>query len=170
MQVSFLLNASKSTGSGDEKRRDSSRRITITVCSITVLYSTTVELRSSNRGERSEMSEEQEKGLGSGSPTVLSISYVSPYLGRADSRFSPTVGYTLDSIHIYIYERSELLIDDDGENSTQKNVRRRPPKLQLLANHIRTITCRRQWGPPSLHGSFRRASASIVHATAVGSV
>ena len=74
------------------------------------------------------------------------------------------------------YERSELLIDDDGEKSTQKNVRRhkksirrRPPKLQSLANHICAITCRRQWGPPSLHRSFRRVTASTVHA-AVGSV
>ena len=90
------------------------------------------------------------------------------------------------------YERSEFLIMVDGKNSTQEIVRRRRPRrvywpIIFLETTVRTIlpiysgardpsgerqraaSTPQQWGPPSLHKSFRRAIASTVHAAAVGS-
>ena len=74
------------------------------------------------------------------------------------------------------YERSELLIYDGKQNSTQKKgyAKKRPPSptavVQLLANHMLKDYCTYSsshifWG----QRSFQRAIAGSVHAAAMGS-
>ena len=98
---------------------------------------------------------------------------------------------------IFYYERSELLINGDGKKSTQgKSTQKKrtpsPSSLEILPASDSELCPRRssgvrlaytdpsgerqrapstpqQWGPPSLHRSFRRATASTAH-VAVGSV
>ena len=114
--------------------------------------------------------------------------------------------HTGDIITSHYYERSELLIDGDGEKvrkkkyakkSTQKKYEKKrapsPSSLEILPASDSELRLRRsssgvrlacrdpsgerqrarstpqQWGPPSLHRSFRRTTARSVHA-AVGSV
>ena len=102
--------------------------------------------------------------------------------------------YELMSSGKYNYHRSELLIDGDGKKSTQKKVRSSGVRLSSLeilpasdgkhrprrggvrlayrdpsGERQRAPSTPQQWSLPSLHRSFRRATASSVHAAAVES-
>ena len=111
--------------------------------------------------------------------------------------YRTALGHTL-TLTLSYYERSKLLlIDDDGEKSTQKNVHRHKKtsavdlqsfnyspiiSVQLLAadsgvrlaytdssGERKQAPFTSRWDPSSLQRSFRQAIASSVHAATVGS-